>query len=291
MPFLDEIKQTWTRKGITQKQHYSEARDSAVTDRDMRKHSKRVRNLPPCDPTMDLMIEAKDKEQAVFELCRKYGIGGKGLFNEMIPHTRTDENPLKQSMKTKKTEEEEEPAHVIVEEGDLAMGGKERRVYWPEGKEDWLSPPKKIRKKKEVAEEFDERVTVKEEHPVAVAVKATNGRRKTKDTNGEEVTDKAEVAAKHTRTRRQTKKPTEAEVDPSPSPKTAKQRVAGTKRQRIEVRPKTDEGSEEQTLATALPIVATPKRTRILPARKVAKKMAVPSPDSSSNSSFVGHSR
>lgn len=107
----------------------------------MRKHSKRVRNLPPCDPTMDLMIEAKDKEQAVFDLYRKYGICEKELFKDIVPYVRTDENaPEKPAMRKKA----QVGASVrVVDEGDLAMGGEEGRVYWPEGKEEWLSPPKR----------------------------------------------------------------------------------------------------------------------------------------------------
>lgn len=146
------IKETWSRKGITQKQHYSEPRDEALTDRDRRKHSARVRNLPPCDDTMDLMIEAKDKEQAVFELYKKYKIGGEGLFNEIIPHERTDENKKSKKTKKKKEEEEEAPTIGVVPNDEIGMGGSERRVYWPEGKEDWLSPPKRIRKKQEAQE-------------------------------------------------------------------------------------------------------------------------------------------
>lgn len=107
----------------------------------MRKHSKRVRNLPPCDPTMDLMIEAKDKEQAVFDLYRKYGIRGRELFKDIVPYVRTDENVLEKPAKGKKAQV---GASVrVIKEGDLAMGGEEGRVYWPEGKEEWLSPPKR----------------------------------------------------------------------------------------------------------------------------------------------------
>ncbi|KAL7275966.1 hypothetical protein RUND412_001066 [Rhizina undulata] len=176
MPFLPEIKETWSRRGITQKQHYSEPRDEAITDRDRRKHSARVRNLPPCEPTMDLMIEAKDKEQAVFELYRKYGIGGEGLINDIIPHIRTDENKLekpkpKPKLKSKlgkkgkgkgkkgekAVEEKLEEAVKNIPDEEVGMGGEERRVYWPEGKEEWLKPPKRIRKPKsiEAAETLD----------------------------------------------------------------------------------------------------------------------------------------
>jgi UV DNA damage endonuclease len=92
MQLYDRIRATWTRKGITQKMHYSEPEPTAITPRQRRKHNPRVYTLPPCDPTMDLMIEAKDKEQAVFELMRKYKLPGYENIGEMIPHVREDEN-------------------------------------------------------------------------------------------------------------------------------------------------------------------------------------------------------
>ena len=91
-PLLPAIRETWTRRGITQKMHYSEPCDGANTVRDLRKHSPRVRTLPPCADDMDLMIEAKDKEQAVLELYRKYNIeGGKAGFKQVVQHVRDDD--------------------------------------------------------------------------------------------------------------------------------------------------------------------------------------------------------
>ncbi|PUU78608.1 UV-endonuclease UvdE-domain-containing protein, partial [Tuber borchii] len=155
LPLFPVIKETWTRKRITQKQHYSEPLEGAITDRDRRKHAPRVSALPPCDDTMDLMIEAKDKEQAVFELYRKYNIGPKDLFNEVIPHQRSDECKPK-IVKRKKGIEEVLSEEVIVPEEEVGMGGPERRVYWPQGKEEWLGPQKRIRPKKEPAIEGPE---------------------------------------------------------------------------------------------------------------------------------------
>lgn len=124
----------------------------------MRKHSKRVRNLPPCDPTMDLMIEAKDKEQAVFDIYRKYGICGKELFKDIVPYVRTDENALEKPARGKNAQV---GASVrVVNEGDLAMGGEEGRVYWPEGKEEWLSPPKRCSR----GEKGDQRAKTNSKH-------------------------------------------------------------------------------------------------------------------------------
>ncbi|KAF8315433.1 UV-endonuclease UvdE [Clavulina sp. PMI_390] len=73
------INQTWARKGIKPKQHLSEPRPGAVTAMEKRAHADRCGSLPEelqLDDNihMDLMIEAKDKEQAVFELYRIYGL-------------------------------------------------------------------------------------------------------------------------------------------------------------------------------------------------------------------------
>ena len=45
----------------------------------------RVATLSPCPNDMDLMIEAKDKEQAVFELVRTFKLPGFEMFNDIIP--------------------------------------------------------------------------------------------------------------------------------------------------------------------------------------------------------------
>lgn len=149
MQLFDRIKATWTRKGITQKMHYSEPTPSAVTPRQRRKHSPRVSSLPPCDPTMDLMIEAKDKEQAVFELMRKFKLPGHHLFNDMIPHVREDENkPWKPQKKDPKRyggfiDLQKLAPLLSIPEEEVGMGGPQRRVYWPPGKKDWLWPAKR----------------------------------------------------------------------------------------------------------------------------------------------------
>jgi UV-endonuclease UvdE len=84
LKYVPEITALWHAKHITPKQHYSEPRNpEAVIRRDLRPHSRRVYNLPPCDPSMDLMIEAKDKEQAVLALRRKWNVEG-GLPEEWI---------------------------------------------------------------------------------------------------------------------------------------------------------------------------------------------------------------
>ncbi|KAL7324985.1 hypothetical protein PS15p_210093 [Mucor circinelloides] len=74
LSLLPAINKTWTDKGIKPKQHYSESRNGAVTQMERRAHSDRVQNLPPTTDDVDLMIEAKDKEQAVFHLYRLFDL-------------------------------------------------------------------------------------------------------------------------------------------------------------------------------------------------------------------------
>lgn len=161
------IRATWTRKGITQKMHYSEPTPGAITGSQRRKHNPRVATLPPCRPDMDLMIEAKDKEQAVFELMRTFKLPGFETINALIPHTRDDENrpwkppPKKKTPKKNKgkgqdadddavvREEEEPQPPPIVPDEEVAMGGPSGRVYWPPGMEEWLRPKKREVKKKD----------------------------------------------------------------------------------------------------------------------------------------------
>jgi len=155
MSLYDRIKATWDRKKITQKMHYSEPCAGAVTARQRRKHNARVYSLPPCALDMDLMIEAKDKEQAVFEVMRNLRLPGHEKLNDILPYVRLDENkpwkpPKKKTPKKKKGAivEEEEPEDEpqpppIVPDEDIAMGGPDHRVYWPPGFEEWLRPKKR----------------------------------------------------------------------------------------------------------------------------------------------------
>ena len=182
MNLYDDIKKTWTRKGITQKMHCSEPVPGAITPRQRRKHSPRVMVLPPCDPTMDLMIEAKDKEQAVFELMRTYKLPGWDTIHDMVPHARVDENAPKKTGKKPTSEKKakkgplengqepdaaadvvDAPEEVLprsVPDEEIGMGGPDGRVYWPPGMESWLRPAKRIVKKKDPAE-VDTKVSVK----------------------------------------------------------------------------------------------------------------------------------
>jgi UV DNA damage endonuclease len=63
------------RRGIRPKQHLSEPRPGAVTVMERRAHADRCQSLPEDLPDdVDLMIEAKDKEQAVLHLYRIYDL-------------------------------------------------------------------------------------------------------------------------------------------------------------------------------------------------------------------------
>lgn len=183
----ERIRRTWTRKGITQKMHYSEPCAGMLTPRDRRKHSARVATLPPCPPDVDLMIEAKDKEQAVFELMRRFKLPGHERIADMVAYEREDQDrppakkkkkqqkkpkaktvddgdegenaPPSKKRKRKPIKEEEEVVQDVVEDAtadegltvspeEFGMGGPMGRVYWPVGYEEWLAPRKKVRKAK-----------------------------------------------------------------------------------------------------------------------------------------------
>jgi UV DNA damage endonuclease len=145
---------TWERKGITPKMHYSEQTPPAITGKQRRKHNPRPWTLPPCPPNSDLMIEAKDKEQAVFELMRTFKLPGFDSIADIIPYERFDDNKAADSAAGQRKIAKGEQFDLVPEE-EIAMGGPEGRVYWPLGMEEWLRPKKKEVKKKEEPEEKD----------------------------------------------------------------------------------------------------------------------------------------
>ncbi|KAI1135606.1 UV-endonuclease UvdE [Hypoxylon sp. FL0543] len=170
MELYPRIRATWDRKGITQKMHYSEPCSDAITGRQRRKHRPRVMTLPPCPNDMDLMIEAKDKEQAVFDLMRNFKLPGWDRFNDIIPYEREDENKAapkpakKKRRKNKKGDvngEEDEAVEELkpipeIPEEEIGMGGPNNRVYWPLGMEEWLRPKKReVKKKRNASDEMD----------------------------------------------------------------------------------------------------------------------------------------
>lgn len=149
------IKATWDRKGIRQKMHYSEPRPEAVTARQRRRHNPRPSSLPPCPDDMDLMIEAKDKEQAVFGLMRTLKLPGWDRFADIIPYERTDD---KRAVPKKAVGRKETQAAGDIGDGrgvdevaeeEIGMGGAENRVFWPPGMEEWLRPKKREVRKRE----------------------------------------------------------------------------------------------------------------------------------------------
>ncbi|KAK0335369.1 hypothetical protein LTR59_009059 [Friedmanniomyces endolithicus] len=159
MELYPRIAATWARKGIKQKMHYSEPTPPAVTPSQRRKHSPRVTTLPPCAPDMDLMIEAKDKEQAVFELMRTFKLPGFERVRDIVPFVRGDDNKIVvaavggKKERGKKSaveggEGEEIKEREVIPEEEVGMGGPEGRVYWPPGIEEWLRPKKREVKKK-----------------------------------------------------------------------------------------------------------------------------------------------
>ena len=173
MELYAQIRDTWTRKRITQKMHYSEPCPGTITGRQRRKHSPRVMTLPPCAPDMDLMIEAKDKEQAVFELMRTFKLPGFEKVNDLTPYSRGDDNRLLEKSRGRKkatpkkkrgetvADQDDEIADLAsivsadteptpVAEDQVGMGGPEGRVYWPPGMEEWLRPKKREVKKKDL---------------------------------------------------------------------------------------------------------------------------------------------
>ncbi|SMQ45746.1 unnamed protein product [Zymoseptoria tritici ST99CH_3D7] len=152
MELFPRIKATWDRKNIRQKMHYSEPTPPAITGRQRRKHNPRVFSLPSCVQDMDLMIEAKDKEQAVFELMRNFRLPGHETFTDVLPYMRNDDNKVAIATANKKKKGNDEPEAVLIPEEDVGMGGPEGRVYWPMGMEEWLRPKKREVKKKDPEE-------------------------------------------------------------------------------------------------------------------------------------------
>jgi len=107
---MPRILATWTKKGIKPKQHLSEPRPGAVTNMEKRAHSDRCKNLPPDLPDdMDLMLEAKDKEQAVLEMYRMYDLYPT-IYKSLRPPADVETLATKgrKSNKKKKAKDEED---------------------------------------------------------------------------------------------------------------------------------------------------------------------------------------
>ncbi|KAJ6594404.1 UV-endonuclease UvdE-domain-containing protein [Mycena capillaripes] len=105
----------WARRGIKPKQHLSEARPGATTLMERRAHADRCESLPVDLPDdMDLMIEAKDKEQAVLHLYRIYGLHPV-TYDSLRP---PDENQTKETKGRKSAKKRKTGANVDEEEDE-----------------------------------------------------------------------------------------------------------------------------------------------------------------------------
>ncbi|KAL1915833.1 uncharacterized protein VTP21DRAFT_6221 [Calcarisporiella thermophila] len=131
LPLIPDINETWSRKKLKPKQHYSESRPNAQTVMERRAHSDRVEGLPPCQPDMDLMIEAKDKEQAVLQLYQKFGLFEVAEENRIVKprdkQLHSDDNQKRKSMdsenrgRRQRAETKKRKVTMLSEEGP---GGK-----------------------------------------------------------------------------------------------------------------------------------------------------------------------
>ncbi|KAJ7782323.1 UV-endonuclease UvdE-domain-containing protein [Mycena maculata] len=111
---IERANAIWARRGIKPKQHLSEARPGAVTLMERRAHADRCETLPVDLPDdMDLMIEAKDKEQAVLHLYRIYGLHP--VIHESL--RPPDENQT-QETKGRKSTKRQKTKNAEVEEDD-----------------------------------------------------------------------------------------------------------------------------------------------------------------------------
>ena len=235
MTLFPRILATWKRKGITPKMHYSEPTPAAITGRQRRKHSPRVATLPPCPDDMDLMIEAKDKEQAVFELMRIFKLPKYDTFNNILPHVRQDDNKVVRTPKKKVTKKnkvddldnaEEEVVKAIIPEDEVGMGGPEGRVYWPPGMEDWLRPVKRVVKKKDTNRKTPAQKTKAEPKPkveaeeasaVDASIAAPASAKKAETTSSKKPTPKKQTAKKSRGAKAPPPEPASPSSPPSPS--------------------------------------------------------------------------
>ncbi|KAK6908725.1 UV damage endonuclease UvdE [Kwoniella mangroviensis CBS 8886] len=157
---IPRIAKTWEKRGIPMKQHLSEPRPGAETVMERRAHADRCKSLPDALPDdVDLMIEAKDKEQAVFELYRIYGLEEVNHDSLRPPdpnpgmHTKGRKSSLKKKQKeTGDVDSEGEPINLsdIEKEGDGGVGdisvveGHVKNAINDAGMEvDGQTPPKK----------------------------------------------------------------------------------------------------------------------------------------------------
>lgn len=172
LPLLPAIAETWSRKGIKQKMHISEPRlPNHPLASQRRSHSARVYHLPPCADDMDIMIEAKDKEQAVFELSKQYNLQNPPLPPEVVgdgPGAKGDEAywPEGQELRLKVTKTR------VKKEPEYDSDGNEIKKK---------SPKKRAKKVKEEDEEEEVEEALETEHQEPVTVSTSSPKVKLED--------------------------------------------------------------------------------------------------------------
>eukprot|EP00026_Physarum_polycephalum_P003985 Phypoly_transcript_04002.p1 GENE.Phypoly_transcript_04002~~Phypoly_transcript_04002.p1 ORF type:complete len:672 (+),score=197.16 Phypoly_transcript_04002:138-2153(+) len=254
--YLPEIDAIWKERGIKPKQHYSE---SAKGHPNPRTHSDYVSKLPPCAPDMDLMIEAKMKDQTVLRLCRHYGI-----TPDSKVYPTTEPVPL--------SDDEE------VEHQNVTMLGQARKKHvWKkpskkakaDGEEGGDEAPKKKKKKAKAkkddgAEEVQitktKKVTKKTQGKV-IETEITKKKRKKHGSDDEDDEDFEEIKVKrNVRKAKKAKSDEEAEksdeqANTAPVSKPKKARNAK------KVKTEEEEGKSEEVDAESVPI-SKPKKAR-----------------------------
>ncbi|KAI8646941.1 hypothetical protein BD408DRAFT_335930 [Parasitella parasitica] len=156
LSLLPAINKTWTDKGIKPKQHYSESRNGAVSQMEKRAHSDRVQNLPPTTDDVDLMIEAKDKEQAVFHLYRLFDLYPVDA-KSWIPQTgieSTQTSGRKSVKQAKKRKAQDDALKDKLENGDDEYSENVKVISKPR-----KSTKRAIKKKVDVGGQMEEEVT------------------------------------------------------------------------------------------------------------------------------------
>ncbi|KAF5386106.1 hypothetical protein D9615_002255 [Tricholomella constricta] len=112
---IERANAIFARRGIKPKQHLSEPRPGAATLMEKRAHADRCESLPVDLPdNMDLMIEAKDKEQAVLHLYRMYNLHPVNYASLRPP----DENQTKETKGRKSSKRARMKAEKLRLEAD-----------------------------------------------------------------------------------------------------------------------------------------------------------------------------
>lgn len=237
--YLAEIDAIWKERGIRPKQHYSE---SAKGHPNPRTHSDYILRLPPCAADMDLMIEAKMKEQTVLRICKKYGITP---TNDIAPETITV------------TDTPEELAEPEVE-----LEGKGRK------KHTWTKS--KVKDEGEEGEESEEKPKKKKRVTARKTIRGKSVKKEVK----KEVTDDGEEIITKKKTRK-SKTPEGDEVTTTIK-KTKKEKADGevdlivTKK-----RAKKDKGDKEEDVVVTKKIrkIKSEEEDEITVVKKVKKDM------------------